>query len=83
METNTGMLEESPGVKSSKRTAGISLVAAGGLLLMATGVVGLFVKIADLEASLASGNALVWAGAALLGVTILEGIGKKISEGGK
>lgn len=78
METNTGMLEESPGVKSSKRTAGISLVVAGGLLLMATGAVGLFVKIADLEASLSAGNALIWAGAVLLGVTILEGLGKKI-----
>lgn len=74
-QSKTGILEESPGVKSSKRIMGAALIAAGCLLLAAVGVVAIFSPIADSASALAAGQALVWCGAALLGVTVLEGVG--------
>lgn len=75
----TGILEQAPGEKSSKRYFGAALIAAGGLLLVAVGVVALFHEITDPETALAAGKALIITGAALLGVTVFEGIGAKIA----
>jgi len=74
----TDIFEESPGVKSSKRTFGAALVGSGGVLLLAVGIVAIFRKVVDPATALASGKALIITGAALLGVGVLEGIGRKI-----
>lgn len=74
-EPRTGILEESPGVLSSKRVMGAALIATGGLLLVSVGVVAIFSVVRDPSTVLAAGRALIIAGAALLGATVLEGIG--------
>lgn len=78
----TGIIEESPGVKSSKRLMGVVLVSSGAALLVAIGVVAIFRSVTDSAAALDAGKALIWTGAALLGVGVLEGIGSRISAGG-
>ena len=76
----TNMLEESPGVKSSKRLAGMILIATGCLLLVAVGIVALISIVPMVNAGIAisAGTTLVGIGSALLGVTVFEGIGKKL-----
>ncbi len=74
----TGMLEEAPGVKSSKRFAGFVMIGAGCALLGGTGILALIRPVADPQTALAAGTTLVSAGAALLGSTILEGLGNRI-----
>lgn len=76
-EQKTGLLEEAPGVASSKRWAGFTMIAGGGLLLLGIGVAAIFREIADSSAALGAGQALVITGAALLGVTVLEGLGRR------
>ncbi len=79
-EEKVKMLEESPGVKSSKRVWGSILVGAGGLLLAGVGIVAIMVKVVDPETSLNAGTTLIVVGASLLGVTVLEGIGKALGR---
>ena len=50
----TDIFEESPGVKSSKRTFGAALVGSGGVLLLAVGIVAIFRKVVDPATALAS-----------------------------
>jgi len=76
--TATGVLEESPGVKSSKRVAGFALIGAGGLLLGAVGIAAIFRVIADAPTAISAGTTLAVIGASLLGVTVLEGLGNRI-----
>ena len=40
-QPTTGITEESPGVRSSKRISGIALVATGGALLVAIAIAAL------------------------------------------
>jgi uncharacterized membrane protein YidH (DUF202 family) len=71
---------------SSKRWMGTALIISGGLLLIAVGIVAIFRTIADPETSLQAGQVLIITGAALLGVGVLDGIGKAIglkAGGGK
>jgi len=72
----TGLLEESPGVQSSKRTFGAILIGAGGLLLLAVGVAAMFRVVVDPVTALDAGKTLVIVGASLLGIGVLEGIAK-------
>lgn len=76
-ESKTGILDESPGVASSKRWAGFGMVLGGALLLLGIGVAAIFREIADSAAALDAGKALVITGAALLGSTVLEGLGRR------
>jgi hypothetical protein len=69
--------EESPGVISAKRTSGLWMVALGAALLMSLGIYSLFLVAADPATAMQSGMALIITGAALLGVTIFEGVFKK------
>lgn len=71
----TGILEESPGVLSSKRVMGAALIVAGSLLLLAVGVVAIFRQVADARTVIAVGQTLVISGAGILGVTALQPIG--------
>ncbi|MBL8965401.1 MAG: hypothetical protein JNG85_00250 [Spirochaetaceae bacterium] len=75
----TGPLEESPGVKSSKRIAGAVLVAAGSLLLVAAGTVALFnpEPMPNASVAIAAGSWLVGAGVSVLvGGTAAESLAK-------
>jgi len=66
--------------KSSKRLFGSVMISAGGLLLVAIGVIAIFRPIADSPAALQAGQALIITGAALLGVGVLDGIGRSIGS---
>jgi len=74
----TGLLEESPGVKSSKRVFGAALIGSGGLLLLAVGVSAIFRPVTDPATALEAGKTLAIIGASLLGVGVLEGVGRRI-----
>ena len=73
----TQVHEESPGVTSSKRVAGLLLVGLGGLLLLTLGAFSFFAKAVDGPMAFQCGMALAIIGGALLGVTIFEGFFKK------
>ena len=62
------------GNKSSKRVAGISLISAGGLLIMALGVASFFIVAKDPATIITCGKTLIVTGAALLGIGVFEGI---------
>ncbi len=65
------------GEKSSKRLAGVMLIAIGGLLLTALGIYGFFATPPSIEAVKYSGLTLVASGAGLLGFgTLAERMGK-------
>jgi hypothetical protein len=72
----TKLLEESPGVQSSKRTFGAILISAGGILLMGIGVAAIFIVVKDPATALDAGKTLVIVGAGLLGVGVLESVVK-------
>lgn len=74
----TTILEESPGVRSSKRTMGVSMVAAGGVLLVAVAVVALLrqTPMPNAQVAIDSGRALIVTGAGLLGITVVEAFAK-------
>lgn len=82
-ETKTGMLEESPGIVSSKRVAGVAMIVLGALMLVFIGVVSLykFEPMPNAQVSLAAASTLVITGAGLLGSTVLEGIGGRVGGG--
>lgn len=75
----TGMLEESPGVLSSKRTAGISLISAGAGLLLTVGLIAIFRQepMPNASITITAGTSLIAVGGAILGVTALEHFGGK------
>lgn len=80
MTEQIGVLEESPGVKSSKRVAGFALIGVGALLLGFICIVALYreLEMPNAGTALAAASTLVITGAGLLGSTVLEGIGTKI-----
>ncbi len=70
----TKMLEESPGVTSSKRTMGTIAMSAGIGLLVFTGIAA-SLKTGNMingQLALQSGTTLSGIGAALLGTTVIE-----------
>jgi hypothetical protein len=75
-----GIIEESPGVKSSKRFWGSILLAAGGLLILALGIYSFFHVAADPETVKGCGIALIVVGGGLLGITVFEGISDAIGK---
>lgn len=76
----TGIIEESPGVKSSKRFWGSVLLSAGGALIIALGVFSFFRQAADPETVRSCGVALIIVGGSLLGITVFEGISEAIGK---
>lgn len=76
-----GILEESPGVKSSKRYFGAALIASGGALLLGVGIAAIFREVRDPATAIEAGKSLAIVGASLLGVGVLEGAGKRIGGG--
>lgn len=72
-----GFLQESEDTNSSKRLCGVSMIAAGGLLLVALGVYGFFAEPPGAEVIKYAGLTLIGGGAGLLGIgTLFERIGK-------
>lgn len=81
-EIKTGFFYDSQGNRSSKRLIGTVLIAAGGAFLVIVGVFSLFNPVADPRTSLDVGRTLIYAGAGLLGVGVVEKFGSK-NGGGK
>ncbi len=81
-EIKTGFFYDSQGNKSSKRLIGTILIGAGGVFLGIVGVVSLSRIVADPHTALAAGKTLIYAGAGLLGVGVIEKFGSK-NGGGK
>ncbi len=78
----TGFFRDSQGCRSSKRLIGTVLIAAGGVFLGIVGACSLVRIIADPTTALAAGKTLIYAGAGLLGVGVVEKFGAK-NGGGK
>jgi hypothetical protein len=76
----TGIIEESPGVKTSKRFWGSILLGVGGLLIVALGVYSIFKTAADPDTVKSCGIALIVVGGGLLGITVFEGISEVIGK---
>lgn len=81
-EIKTGFFYDSQGNKSSKRLIGTILISAGGAFLGVVGVFSLFNPVADPQTSLDVGRTLIYAGAGLLGVGVIEKFSSK-NGGGK
>jgi hypothetical protein len=73
----TGYLEESPGVKSSKRLWGTILLSLGALIFVGVAVVSLFYGRNEVGAAVAAATSLLITGGGLLGLGVLEGLGQK------
>lgn len=70
-------LKDRDGKDSSKRICGVSLIFAGGVLLVAMGIYGFFASPPGLEAIKYAGLTLVSGGAGLLGFgTLAERVNK-------
>jgi len=78
----TGFSRDSQGKRSSKRLMGTILIGAGGVFLGIVGAFSLFNPVADPQTSLDVGRTLIYAGAGLLGVGVVEKFGSK-NGGGK
>jgi hypothetical protein len=76
-EDKKGFLQDAEGDLSSKRLFGAVLILAGGLLLLTTGIMAIFAGVQDSASALGAGQAMILAGAGLLGIGVLEGVGKK------
>ncbi len=77
-----GLFRDSQGHLSSKRVIGTVLISAGGAFLGVVGVFSLFNPVADPQTSLDVGRTLIYAGAGLLGIGVVEKFGGK-NGGGK
>lgn len=73
----TGYLEESPGVKSSKRLWGTILLSLGAAIMVAIAVASIALGNNETGGAIAAGTSLMVAGGGLLGIGVLEGIGQK------
>jgi hypothetical protein len=76
----TGYLEESPGVKSSKRFWGTMLLSLGALVLIGVAIASLVWARNDTSAALSAGITLMVAGGSLLGITVFDGLGESIGR---
>ena len=75
--SDKSIFQDSNGDQSSKRIAGTAVLAAGACLLLAVGIVAMFYLVKDSETALDAGKALITAGAALLGIGVVEWFGGK------
>lgn len=75
--TGYGVFRDSDGNLSSKRIIGTVLLGSGGLFLLAVGVLAVWKTVADPQTSLDVGRTLIYSGAALLGVGVVEKLGPK------
>ena len=78
----TGFFRDSQGHRSSKRLIGTALICSGSAYLGIVGVFSLSQIVADPMTALAVGKTLIYAGAGLLGVGVVEKFGAK-NGGGK
>lgn len=65
---------------SSKRLIGIIITTLGGGFLLSVGISSIFKVIADPETALTVGKTLLGGGLAILGVGVLDGVGKAINS---
>ena len=77
-----GLFRDAQGHLSSKRVIGTVLIGTGGAFLGVVGVFSLFNPVADPQTSLDVGRTLIYAGAGLLGIGVVEKFGGK-NGGGK
>lgn len=70
-----GFLHDSQGNKSSKRLLGVIFMAVGGLFLLITGVFALYKTVSDPTTAIAVGKTMLYAGAGLLGIGVVEKFG--------
>lgn len=78
----TKWYEETPGATSSKRIAGAALLALGVVLKVGLFFAAIFAeRIADGTLANSITDSFFVVGGALLGVTVLEGVGSKIGGG--
>lgn len=71
-----GIFRDSAGHKSSKRIAGMIILGAGAAFLLIVGGISVARVVADPDTSIRVGSTLIYTGAALLGVGVVEGFGK-------
>ncbi len=77
-----GFFRDAQGHRSSKRLIGTILIGVGAAFLGVVGVFSLFNPVADPQTSLDVGRTLIYAGAGLLGIGVVEKFGGK-NGGGK
>ena len=71
------MLMDKNGNVSSKRIAGVSLLCGGGAMFITLFLFAIFKTVKDPETAFKSAQALIYAGAGLLGIGVVEMFGKK------
>ena len=71
------LLQDKDGNTSSKRVAGFIIAGCGLALLLIVGFMSIKTKIADPETAMESGKTLLIVGCGLLGVGVIEFLGKK------
>ena len=76
-EEHKGVFQDRDGDTSSKRVFGALLILVGGLLLLTVGILALFMTLEDPQTAINAGNTMVIAGAGLLGIGVLEGVGRR------
>ena len=71
------LLQDSNGNTSSKRVAGFIIAGVGLIALLALGVVSMFMVIKDPETAMEAFKTILIVGGGLLGVGVVEFLGKK------
>ena len=71
------LLQDKDGNTSSKRVAGFIISSCGLVLLLIVGFMSIKTEIADPETAMESGKTLLIVGCGLLGVGVVEFLGKK------
>ena len=73
---HNSLLQDREGNTSSKRVAGFILLGIGVVYYLAIGVTSIFKPVADPTTALAVGSTLIITGAGLLGISVVEFLGK-------
>ena len=73
-DKSDGVFRDSAGHKSSKRIAGTIILGVGAAFLLAVGIISISRVVADPDTSIRIGSTLIYTGAALLGVGVVEGL---------
>lgn len=71
------LFQDSNGNTSSKRIAGVVIAGCGLILLLIVGFMSIKMEISDPETAMESGKTLLIVGCGLLGVGVVEFLGKK------